>query len=105
MEERSLHLLDYMSVVKRRRLWLIIPVVLGVIVGGVLALLLPRTYRSYTTLAVTSPSLNGDIVKSSATDLAERVRAISHELMSQNVLERVAREEGLVQDSSVDAAV
>jgi protein tyrosine kinase modulator len=105
MEERSLHLLDYMSVVKRRRRWLIIPVVLGIIVGGSLWLLLPRTYRSYTTLAVTSPSLGGDIVKSSPADLADRVRAISHELMSQSVLERVAREEGLVQDSSVDAAV
>jgi polysaccharide biosynthesis transport protein len=105
MEERSLHLLDYMSVVKRRRRWLIAPIVVGVIVGGLLALLLPRTYKSYTTLAVTSPSLGGDIVKSSPTDLAERVRAISHELLSQAVLERVAREEGLVQESSVDAAV
>ena len=30
MEERSVHLLDYLAVLKRRRWWLIVPMVLGV---------------------------------------------------------------------------
>jgi succinoglycan biosynthesis transport protein ExoP len=105
MEERSVHLLDYYSVVKRRRLWLIVPSVLGVIVGGLLALLLPRQYSSYTTLAATTPAMSADLFKASQADLAERVRAISHELLSRPVLERVAREEGLAQEASIDAAV
>jgi succinoglycan biosynthesis transport protein ExoP len=105
MEERSLHLLDYLSVVKRRRKWLAIPPVVGVLVGGVLALTLPREYESSTTLVVTSPSMASELVKSTPADQAERVRAISHELLSRSVLERVAREEGLVDGSSMDAAV
>jgi succinoglycan biosynthesis transport protein ExoP len=105
MEERSVHLLDYFAVVKRRRRWLIIPVALGIVIGGLLALLLPREYSSFTTLAVTTPSMASELVKSTPSDLAERVRAISHELLSRPVLERVAREEGLAQEASIDAAV
>jgi polysaccharide chain length determinant protein (PEP-CTERM system associated) len=105
MEERSLHLLDYLAFVKRRRAWLAVPALLGILVGGFLALTLPREYQSSTTLVVTSPSMASDLVKSTPADLAERVRAISHELLSRPVLERVAREEGLVDDSSMDAAV
>ena len=105
MEERSLHLLDYLSVVKRRRMWLAIPPVLGVLVGGLLAVTLPRQYESSTTIMVTSPSMASELVKSTPADQAERIRAISHELLSRSVLERVAREEGLVDGSSMDAAV
>jgi polysaccharide chain length determinant protein (PEP-CTERM system associated) len=105
MEERSLHLLDYVGVLKRRRRWLVIPIVAATLVGVALAILLPRTYESYTTLAVTSPSLSSDVLRSGQPDLAERLRAISHELLSRPVLERVAREEGLAQESSIDSAV
>ena len=58
-------------------------------------LTLPHEYKSSTTLAVTSPSMTTDVVKSSPADLAERVRAISHELLSRPVLEQVVRDEGL----------
>jgi polysaccharide chain length determinant protein (PEP-CTERM system associated) len=105
MEERSLHLLDYMSVIRRRKWWLIVPVVLSVIAGGLLALLLPRQYKASTTIAVTSPSLSGDLVKSGPVDLSERVRAIQQELLSRPVLERVARDTGLADQMSMDAAV
>jgi polysaccharide chain length determinant protein (PEP-CTERM system associated) len=104
MEERSLHLLDYLSVVKRRLWWLVVPVVVGLVVGGILALTLPREYESTTTLVVTTPTVSNDLVRA-PTDPSERVRAISHELLSRPVLERVVREENLAQDSSMDAAV
>jgi polysaccharide chain length determinant protein (PEP-CTERM system associated) len=105
MEERSVHLFDYLAVVRRRRGWLVVPVLLAIAVGAGLALTLPRTYRSYTTLAVTTPSLASDLVRSAPSDLEERVRAISHDLLSRPNLERVAREEGLADDSSLDAVV
>lgn len=105
MEERSLHLLDYLTVVKRRRVWLLAPIAIGILVGAALVLLLPREYKSSTTLVVTSPSMDSELVKSSEADLGERIRAISHELLSRPVLERVAREEGLAERSSMDAAV
>ena len=105
MEERSMHLFDYLAVVKRRRWWLAVPVAIAVLVGIALALTLPREYRSFTTLAVTTPNMTTDLVKSSPTDIAERVRAISHELLSRPVLEQVVRDEGLGNESSMDGAV
>jgi len=105
MEERSKHLFDYLSVLKRRRRWIITPIALGLLVGMALVLTLPREYRSYTTLAVTTPNMTTDLVKSSPTDMAERVRAISHELLSRPVLEQVVRDEGLADAASMDAAI
>jgi polysaccharide biosynthesis transport protein len=106
MEERSLHLLDYLAVVRRRLYWLVIPIAFGIVVGGALALFLPRQYQSSTTLAVTSPSMASDLVKSGSVDITERIRAISHDLLSRPVLERVVREEGLAGDeSSLDQAI
>ena len=105
MEERSLHLLDYVSVVKRRKWWLITPVVVSLLVGAVLAVVLPREYESATTIAVTTPTMASDLIKSSPGDLAERVRAISQELLGREVIERVAREENLATESTLDAAV
>ena len=105
MEERSLHLLDYLSVVKRRRWWLITPVVVALVIGAILAIVLPREYEAATTLAVTTPSMASDLVKGSPADQAERVRAITQELLSREVLERVARDEGLATDSTMDGAV
>jgi polysaccharide biosynthesis transport protein len=105
MEERSMHLFDYVAVVRRRRWWLAVPIAIGILTGIVLVLALPHEYKSSTTLAVTSPSMTTDVVKSSPADMAERVRAISHELLSRPVLEQVVRDEGLADAASMDAAV
>jgi succinoglycan biosynthesis transport protein ExoP len=105
MEERSLHLLDYLSVVKRRRWWLITPIVVALVIGAILAAVLPREYQASTTLAVTTPSMASELVKSSPADQQERVRAIQQELLSNEVLERVARDEGLATATSMDGVI
>ena len=105
MEERSVHLLDYLGVLKRRRWWLIVPMVLGVVAGVVLINVLPREYRASTTLVATSPTMTTDVVKPSVGDQEERIRAISQELLSRPVLDRVAREEGLAPGAATDAAI
>ena len=46
MEERSFHPLDYLSVLRRRKWWFIVPVAASIVVGVLLAMLLPRTYKS-----------------------------------------------------------
>ena len=46
-----------------------------------------------------------DVVKPAAGDQEERIRAVSQELLSRAVLERVAREEGLAPGAPMDAAV
>ena len=106
MSESKFHPLDYVSLIRRRKWWMIVP--LAVVLAGTLALslLLPRVYRSHATLAVSSPKVTADLVSPSAPlSREERVRAISQQLLSRPVLERVVREEGLAQEGRIDAAV
>ena len=105
MEERSVHLLDYVAVLKRRRWWLIVPIVLGPLAGLALIQVLPRQYTAATTLVATGPTMTSDVVKTSPVDRDDRIRAISQELLSRSVLERVAREEGLEPGPEMDWAI
>src|SRR3712207_169865 len=101
----SFHPLDYVAVIRRRKLWLIVPVVVSLLVGAALAVLLPKEYVSSATLAVTSPSVSTNIVRGSADlDRDERARALTQQLVSRTVLERVALDEGLINGRAPEAA-
>ncbi|MEN3339119.1 MAG: protein tyrosine kinase modulator [Acidobacteriota bacterium] len=96
MEERAFHPLDYLSVVKRRKWWLIAPLALGAVVGLLLALLWPKDYISQAKIGIAAPTLSPELLRGvSSLDKEERQRAISQQLLSRQVLERVAREEKL----------
>jgi polysaccharide chain length determinant protein (PEP-CTERM system associated) len=102
-EERSQHPLDYLSVVSRRKWWLIAPLALSVTVGVLLALLLPREYLSQATIGVAAPTLSPELLRGvSSMDKEERQRAISQQLLSPTVLQRVVREEKIDPDRPVD---
>lgn len=106
MAERTFHPLDYLSLVRRRRWWMLIPIVLSIVVGIALALLLPRVYRSYATIAVSSPRVSTDLVaRQSQSAREERVRAVSQQLLSRPVLEQVAHAEELDRDRPLSQAV
>ena len=94
MEERSFHPLDYVSVLRRRKWWLIGPVIAALIVGGVLAAILPREYKSEAEIGVAAPTLSPELLRGvSSLNAADRQRAVSQGLLSRTVLERVVREE------------
>jgi succinoglycan biosynthesis transport protein ExoP len=96
MEERPFDPLDYLSVVRRRRWWLIVPIVVCVAGGLLLGLILPREYRSQAEIGIAAPTLSPDLLRGvSSLDSNERQRAISQQLLSRTVLERVVREENL----------
>jgi polysaccharide biosynthesis transport protein len=96
MEERAFHPLDYLSVVKRRKWWLIAPLAVGVVAGVLLALLWPKDYISQAKIGIAAPTLSPELLRGvSSLDKEERQRAISQQLLSRQVLERVAREEKL----------
>jgi succinoglycan biosynthesis transport protein ExoP len=103
MNERSVHPLEYLGVLKRRKRWFIIPFAACVLTGIALALLLPPTFLSRATIAVQAPAVAPDLMPTrAALDREERLRAVSHFLRSAAVLERVAREEGLTSEQSVE---
>src|SRR4029079_18933716 len=94
MEERSFHPLDYLSVLRGRKRWFLIPFATCVVLGVVAMLVLPRLYESKASIAVAAPTLSPEILKGvSSLDPTERQRAIQQYLLSAVVLERVAREE------------
>ena len=106
MEETRVHALDYVSVVRRRKRWLIVPIVLSFVVGLALVRFLPKQYTSNVTLGVSAPSVSPALVNQAPTlDNGERMRAISQQLLSPPLLARVAKEEGLVAGTSIEAAV
>jgi len=106
MEVTHVHALDYVSVVRRRKWWLIVPIVLSVVVGLALVRFLPKEYRSSTTLGVAAPIVSPSLVnQTTPLDNQERMRALSQQLVSLPILARVVREEQLGSGAPNDAKV
>ena len=103
MEERAFDPLDYLSVVRRRKWWLILPLSLSVVAGAALAALWPKTYMSEAEIGIAAPRLSPELLKGvSSLNQEERQRAISQQLLSRTVLERVVREEKLNPERPVE---
>jgi succinoglycan biosynthesis transport protein ExoP len=103
IDEHRFHPLDYMAVVQRRMWWFIVPLVFCVAAGTALALLLPREYLSQATISVAAPTLSPELLKGvGSLDKEERQRAVSQQLLSPAVLQRVVREERINPEYPVD---
>jgi polysaccharide chain length determinant protein (PEP-CTERM system associated) len=103
MEERSVHPLDYVAVLRRRKWWLIAPFVVCIIGGAALLMFLPREYKSQAEIGIADPTLSPELLKGmQSLDMRERQRAISQQLLSRTVLERVVREERISPNREVE---
>ena len=106
MEETRSHALDYTSVVRRRKWWLIVPIATSIVVGLALVRFLPKQYRAATTLGVTAPMVSPALVnQANGLDNQERLRALSQQMLSLPVLERVIKEEGLGPGGPLDPEI
>ena len=106
MEETHVHALDYLSVFRRRKWWLVVPIVASIAVGALLVRYLPKQYRASATVAVAASGVSTSLVGQSAPlDNEERLRAVSQQLLSASTLARVAREERLGVEGSDDAVI
>ena len=106
MEERQFHPLDYVSVLRRRKLWFIVPLAACTLIGVLLALFLPRTYKSVAQIGVAAATLSPELLRGvSSLDPAERQRAVSQQLLSRTVLERVVREERISPEKPIEETV
>jgi polysaccharide biosynthesis transport protein len=103
MEERRFHPLDYVAVLQRRKWWFVVPLALCVLGGAVLAMFLPRQYLSQAEIGVADSTLSPELLRGvQSFDSRERQRAISQQLLSRTVLERVVREERLSPNKPVE---
>jgi len=106
MADRTVHPVEYLDIVWRRRAWFLAPFALCVIAGVALAFLLPVTYRSSARIGIDTPTVDPNLVSAnSGLGREERLRALSQQLRSPAVLERVAREERLVTDRPLEEVV
>jgi polysaccharide chain length determinant protein (PEP-CTERM system associated) len=105
MESQSFHPLDYVSVVNRRKWWLILPLVACIAAGAAAVAVWPKKYLSKAAIAVQSPTLSAELLRGTASmDPVERQRAISQLLLSPTVLDRVIREEKINKAQPTDEA-
>ena len=103
MNERTIHPLEYLTMLRRHTLWIIATFVICVLGGIVLISILPSTYRSGATIAVQSPAVSPDLIPARAElNRDERLRAVTQQLKSPAVLARVAREEQLIADRPIE---
>jgi succinoglycan biosynthesis transport protein ExoP len=102
----AFHPLDYISVVRRRMWWLIVPLVLAAAVGAALITWLPRQYRTSATLGVSLPAVTSQLLtEAQKVTPEERLRNINQLLTSDAVLQRVVTEEGLDKTTTAAEAV
>lgn len=106
MTERTMHPLEYLAIIKRRKWWVITPFLLCAVGGVALALLLPPTFRSSATIAVQAAAVTPDLVAwRGQLPREERLRALEQQLRSPEVLQRVVHDEGLAGDRPVEDVV
>src|SRR5215203_6595320 len=99
----TFHPLDYLSLVRRRKWWIIVPAAVCLVATALLAVFLPRVYRSAATITVSSPAVSAELLKQAGPlSREERIRAISQQLLSRTVLERVVHDEHLAPDGDVE---
>jgi succinoglycan biosynthesis transport protein ExoP len=104
MDQKNLRPLDYLTILNRRKFWFGVPLVACTALGIGLATLLPPTYRSSATIGVQAPAVVLDLVPAPRGGLNrdERLQALSQQLRSPAVIDRVAQEEGLAVDKPMD---
>lgn len=93
------------EMVLRRRWWIILPVILSLCVGIVLAFKLPKSYKASTTILVQPQRVPEDYVRSIVADsIQSRINTITHQILSRTNLESVIRKFDLVRIDDTSGA-
>ena len=90
---KNLTLNDLVRAVWRRRVWALVPLVLGVVAAVWALRVLPKTYRAVTTVLVEPQKVPADYVKPTiASSIEERLRTIEPQIKNRDNLARIIRE-------------
>lgn len=73
---------DFIAVIQRRKYWIIVPAVILIALGAALIPLVPRTYKSTTTISVESQTIPSVYVRSDNGQTVARLARINLEVMS-----------------------
>src|ERR1700751_4418396 len=106
IKQKELKLEDYLSILRRRRWLLILPALLGAIVGYALSLALPAQYTSHTLVLVESPTVPDSYVKPVVSeDMNQRLASMQEQILSRTHLQQLVEHLGLYKTTSVEKSV
>jgi len=98
-EQTPFDIQDYLGIGLRRKWYIIIPLVIGVLASVGVYKYLPKVYKATTLILVQPQSVPENYVRSTITDsVANRLNTISQEILSRTRLERVIQEFNLYSD-------
>ena len=103
--ESEFHLGEYIAILKRRYIYLILPFI--VVLGGsiAVAVLIPPVYQSSGTILIESPQIPDAMIRSTVTSLAsERIEIITQRVMTRANLYRIAKKFDIFKgDTDIDS--
>ncbi|MDY6908373.1 MAG: GNVR domain-containing protein [Thermodesulfobacteriota bacterium] len=103
VEIPKLNIEPYLDAARRRKWWILVPLVIAVIAGAVYAKTTPRVYRATTLILVEPQRIPTSYVTPTVTQsVAGRLRTISQQVHSRTNLERIIEEFNLYPEAKVN---
>ncbi|MES9971386.1 MAG: lipopolysaccharide biosynthesis protein [Candidatus Thiodiazotropha sp.] len=105
-EEELLGIGDYIAILKRRKMQLIVPAAIILLLSIGLALGLPSIYRAEATILIEQQEIPSELVRSTVTSYAgERIQVISQRVMTTENLGKIIDSYGLYKDERDDTSL
>ena len=96
---------DYLGMVWRQKVWIILPLIAGILISVILILKLPKVYRSSTLILVEAQKVPEEYVKSAVSGTVEgRLSTIQQQIMSRSLLEKIIQKFDLYPEESKKVA-
>jgi uncharacterized protein involved in exopolysaccharide biosynthesis len=93
MEERSKNLKEYLDFLSRRRIQILIPAGIFLVLALTLAFLLPPVYRSTSMILIEEQEVPPDLVRSTVTSYADqRIQTIKYQVMTRSNLLKIVEQ-------------
>jgi polysaccharide chain length determinant protein (PEP-CTERM system associated) len=105
-EEELLGIGDYLAILKRRKMQLLIPAAIILLLSIGLAVGLPSIYRAEGTILIEQQAIPSELVRSTVTSFAgERIQVISQRVMTTENLGKIIENYGLYADKREDTSI
>jgi polysaccharide chain length determinant protein (PEP-CTERM system associated) len=105
-EEELLGIGDYIAILKRRKMQLIIPAAIILLLSIGLAIGLPSIYRAEATILIEQQEIPSELVRSTVTSFAgERIHVISQRVMTTENLGKIIEDYGLYADARENSSI
>jgi polysaccharide chain length determinant protein (PEP-CTERM system associated) len=96
--QKELTVEDYVSILRRRWIWIAAMTILGGVLGLAATHFVPKRFTSQTLVLVSQPQVPGDYVKPVVSETSARLAAMQEQILSRARLEPVIRQLGLYQN-------